>query len=295
MSDLSSLQTTCLICGNRCIEDVQNNGYQYWKCCNCHTSQLLPQPSTDALDAFYDNFHNALQGGSYDEFEGRAQADFDCKAALAASYMHSQHGKLLDVACGKGFFVKICNRFKIQAKGIDVSPSAISYARNNLGVDAVCGKVEDHCNKNGFNGEFDVVTMWAGIEHVPDPLHVIKSIHACLKSGGYFLMDTGLGSVFAEKFLTGHSQWYSAPEHLFVFSRDGLRILMDKAGFEIVSINDNFERNLIRRIARSARHAYICIVTGLLIRPILGRNAYRSTRSQTKWPIGRLVQVVCKK
>ena len=132
-------------------------------------------------------------------------------------------------------------------------------------------------------------------EHLRDPVSVIQAIHDCLKPGGVLLCDTGLGHIVWERFLPGHSQWYDAPQHLFVFSEDGLVSLLEKCGFSIIHFDANFERSWMRRWVRWFRHFLICFVGWVFLGPLLGRRGLQNMRREAKWPLGRLMSVVAQK
>lgn len=286
---------TCYVCGGVCKEDVLNAGYTYWKCTQCHTSQVQPQPSDEALQAYYDTFHMSRQGGGmYDECEERMKADFPAKVQLARSQSSSPNPRLLDVGCGKGFFVKAAVDAGLDAQGIDLSHSGVRHAVETLGVKATAGRVQDLA-EGPFKAQFDIVTFWATIEHLADPGAVIAAIKTCLKPGGVLVCDTGLGHLFWERGLPGHSQWYDAPQHLFVFSQQGLVHLLERHGFAVLDVDQNFERSLPRRVARWGRHAAIGALGGLIFRPLLGGAAFDKMQRERAWPIGRLVSVVARR
>lgn len=285
----------CYVCGADCDKEVTRGAYTYWKCSACFTSQVLPQPTADELQRFYDSFHlNEMSGGLYDEVEERMKADFPAKVKMVRGYMVAQDSRLLDVGCGKGFFVKAATDNGVRAEGIDVSCSGVEYAVNVLGIRAQIGRIEEQ-NSGEWSEAFDVVTLWATIEHLTDPLVVLRAINGSLRPGGIVLCDTGLGNVYWEKFLPGHSQWYDAPQHMFVFSEQGLVALLEKAGFKIVHVNSNFERSLLRRIVRWFRHVALCLAGGIFIAPFLGRRGLQKMKQEAKWPIGRLVSVAAQK
>ena len=164
-----------------------------------------------------------------------------------------------------------------------------------MGVKAEQIDVVDFSKRLENTNKYDVITLWATIEHLPNPKEVFDSIYTCLKPGGLFFLDTGLGNDKFEKFLPGHSQWFDAPQHLFVYSVDGLKILLEKAGFNILKIDKNFERNYLRRIIKFVRHFVICIGSFIILRPILGKTGFDTMQKESKWPIGKLVQVIAKK
>lgn len=287
----------CLVCQGGVKVDVTHGTYTYYKCASCGTSQVLPQPSETELTAYYHQFHlSAEAGGVYAEFEDRVQADFADKCKYVEKHTTDDRKplKLLDVGCGKGFFVKQALSQGLEAEGIDVSASAIDYARKQLRIRARQGCVEtfQHSNKENV---FDVITFWATIEHIPNPLASLKAIHKLLKPGGHLFLDTGLGDLFWERFLAGHSQWYDAPQHLFVYSQKGLTILLKKAGFAIKEVDTNWERNRLRKYIKSLRHSWLCLSSFVAARAVLGAGGFSKVKEEAKWPIGRLVSIVATK
>ncbi len=286
---------SCYICGGSCQREVVFASYTYWKCVSCFTSQVLPQPSPEDLQSYYDVYHLSKHGGGvYDEVEDRMKEDFPTKVHMVINYAKTENPRLLDVGCGKGFFVKAALDSHIQAEGIDLSKSGVEYAVNTLGVKASTGRVQDQ-EMEGWKESFDVVTLWATIEHLPDPLSVIQAIHNCLKPGGILLCDTGLGHNAWESVLPGHSQWYDAPQHLFVFSENGLIRLLEQCGFSVVHLDTNFERSLVRRWLRWLRHFLLCLVGWVFLSPLLGKHGLQNMRQQAKWPLGRLISIVAQK
>ena len=287
----------CLICGGGVKVDVTHGVYVYYKCQDCGTSQVLPQPKQEELTEYYRQFHlSATKGGTYVEFEDRISVDFPAKVDYIKKHAVAD-GKalrLLDVGCGKGFFVKQAISQGFNAEGIDVSSSAIEYATRQLCVNAKVGYVEDFEDYKWQNA-FDVVTLWATIEHLPNPIAILKAIYGLLKHGGHLFLDTGLGDVFWERFLLGHSQWFDAPQHLFVFSQKGLAILLKEAGFAVKEVDTNWERNPLRKYIKAFRHLWLCLSSFIATRVVLGKCGFLKAKEEAKWPIGRLVSIVALK
>jgi SAM-dependent methyltransferase len=295
----ASKRFSCYICGSATQPAVVQGGYTYFRCENCRSSQLNPIPSELDLQEFYDQYHLSSElGGSYDGFESRMQADFPCKAKLAQRFAISTASggspRLLDVGCGKGYFIKEAMRIGMKGSGIDLSRSAVKFAGEVLGVDARAGRIEKNAPPEWRNA-FDVATFWAAIEHLRDPLVVLQAISQCLKPGGVLLCDTGLGAARWEDMLAGYNQWHDAPQHIFVFSRKGLLSLLNRAGFEVIQVDTNSERSLIRGVIRSIRHALVCQTSFSMFRLLLGSAGFQAMKQSAKWPIGRLIFVAARK
>lgn len=284
----------CFVCSGVCEKEVMHGGYTYWRCSACFTSQVLPQPSPDELQDYYDRFHLDEQvGGVYDEVEERMKADFPAKVKMVFKYANIKSPRLLDVGCGKGFFLKAAIDANINAEGIDYSRSGVDFAVRKLGVKATAGTIEEH--QDEWCDAFDVVTFWATIEHLRDPEAVINAIGKCLKPGGILFCDTGLGNVYWEKFLLGHNQWYDAPQHLFVFSEQGLVRLLEKCGFNVMHVDRNYDRTFTRKIIRWVRHALVCVMGRIFLGQLMGKRGIKKMKEEAKWPVGRLISVVAQK
>lgn len=286
----------CFICDGLQVKSVKSNFYQYYTCNRCQSSQLIPFPTQEELANLYHKFHlSDEEGGSYDWIEDRIKADFPKKIKLVKEYTNNDSPKLLDVGCGKGFFLEHCIKNKIDATGIDVSKSGVDYAVTKLKVQAEQIDIVNFSKRIENQNNFDVIILWATIEHLPNPQEVFTAIYSCLKPGGLFFLDTGLGNDRFEKFLSGHSQWFDAPQHLFVYSLEGLKKLLSNAGFDILKVDKNFERNYPRRITKFVRHFAICFGSFLILRLVLGKTGFTAMQKESKWPIGKLLQITAKK
>jgi 2-polyprenyl-3-methyl-5-hydroxy-6-metoxy-1,4-benzoquinol methylase len=101
--------------------------------------------------------------------------------------------KVLDLGCGSGLITKEIQKLGYQVKGLDFSQEALKKAVNN-GIDAKWCNFDKGID--GENEEFDVI--WAGdiIEHVFDPIGLLREANRVLKKEGIIIMtipnDVGL-------------------------------------------------------------------------------------------------------
>ncbi len=158
-------------------------------------------------------------------------------------------GKLLDVGCGFGFFLKLAQEAGWEAIGVDLDPRAVAYAKDHLRVNALEGDLRD---LHFPDGSFDHVTLWNVLDYVPDPLDLLEEVHRLLKSGGRIHIRTpnatwhllncrltdllkrlGWGAVFAER------PYVTFVFHLTSFSRSTLLLILKQARFVPLRIGNS--------------------------------------------------------
>lgn len=189
---MSNFTNKCLICDGTLVESVKSNFYQYYNCNHCKTSQLVPFPSQEELEALYYKYHlSDEEGGSYDWIEDRMKADFPIKILLIKKYFNQSEIKLLDVGCGKGFFVESCINHKINAIGIDISQSGVDYANNILKIKAENTDIINFSTRIENQNYYDAITLWATIEHLPNPQEVFNAIYTCFNLEVFYFSTPG--------------------------------------------------------------------------------------------------------
>lgn len=101
--------------------------------------------------------------------------------------------KVLDVGCGGGILAESMAVAGAQTKGIDLSEKALKVAdlhslETGVKVEYEYISAENLAQKEA--GQYDVVTCMEMLEHVPDPLSIIKSCAALVKPGGKVFFST---------------------------------------------------------------------------------------------------------
>ncbi len=288
VSDLNELLSSCPICSGLTNVHLVMGKYAMRRCISCSTSFCDPMPSEAELNSYYAGYHLPdQQGGVYDSVETRMQCDFPekCRQVL----LYSSKPKLLDVGCGKGYFVKYCQSRGIPAQGIDVSESAVQFAARDLHVSLHHGMLE---NCTTLDEKYDSITLWATIEHLRDPRSTVLAAVSKLKVGGFLHLDTGIGFDWLDRLLPGNVQWFDPPQHLFVFSAKGLRLLLEQCGLRIIRHDKCFERSFQRKVMRILRNAIAAsCFRGLASALFLTR----SMKQMSRLPIGNLQSISAQK
>lgn len=212
--------------------------FDLYKCVKCGLETLYPLPSEQTLNECYqgDYFSRRTDRGYNDYFSDMVKNDIervfklnlnDLKFADFEKNLTKPFS--LDIGCAAGYFVGYMKERGWNSYGIEVSLPCVEFAKKN-NLDIVQG---DYLSTE-FPYKFDLITMWATIEHLPNPDLFIEKIFCDLKPGGMLIISTcRRGFSFAGLF-GKNWRFYNFPEHLFFFSKRNLTSLLKSRGFRTV-------------------------------------------------------------
>ncbi|OUR72384.1 bifunctional 3-demethylubiquinol 3-O-methyltransferase/2-polyprenyl-6-hydroxyphenol methylase [Methylophaga sp. 41_12_T18] len=138
---------------------------------------------------------NALASGWWDT-EGQSKPLHEINP-LRLRYIESRSPlkgqQAIDVGCGGGILTEALAKADAQATGIDMGETALKIARLHameaeLTVNYEHITVEQKAEQSA--AQFDVVTCMEMLEHVPDPVSIIKSCSQLVKPGGDVFFST---------------------------------------------------------------------------------------------------------
>ena len=139
-------------------------------------------------------------------------------------------GPLLDIGCGSGNFAVRMQALGLSATGQDSFLEAGSQARDR-GIDVFIGPLEDMAAER--RGQFQCVTAWHVVEHVPDARSFLGAVYDLLDVDGTFVMEVPNVDSW-ERHCLGVAWWaWMPPLHLHHFSPATLCKLLTRAGFTI--------------------------------------------------------------
>jgi ubiquinone/menaquinone biosynthesis C-methylase UbiE len=139
---------------------------------------------------------------------------------------HITEGHILDVGCGDGKFLWGLDPQKWQRTGVDFAKETLSIVASKIhDINLINGNIfSQKLQKN----QFDVITLWHVLEHLPDSLRVLERAHKLLRPGGWIVISVpNFSSLQARLF---GRYWYAidVPRHLYHFSPNSLEILLKK-------------------------------------------------------------------
>ena len=112
--------------------------FKVLRCLNCSLVFVHPYPETDDLSLHYNElyYHEWI----HDQKAKRIRMWSD---RLNKLERYQEKGKLLDVGCGEGIFLKLAQQRGWQVSGIEISRFAAKYTSNQLGAEIFCGDLAE--------------------------------------------------------------------------------------------------------------------------------------------------------
>lgn len=208
-----SQQKKCPCCAGTGFDIVDAKfPYQLLRCCGCAILTRFPTESPAAMSAFYETEYSQ-QGLTTD-----LPTDSDLAALLNSNFEGSEKdarsvidlfrelhlkpsARICDYGANWGYMTLQFLRAGYDAVGYEISRNRASFAQKfNV-------KIETELNFPP--GSFDAVFSSHVLEHVPDPLNVIRSQLALVRPGGFVIGFTPNGSEERRRtqFESFHRHW----------------------------------------------------------------------------------------
>lgn len=166
-------------------------------------------------------------------------------------------GRLLDFGCGGGSFLRRMADCGWTVTGLDNSTGAVRTVRDELGLNVISGTLP---HPELQPGTFDVVTMWHSLEHVHEPLTVLRDAYDLLVPGGKLIVATPKSDSWPAKWFG--PKWFGldVPRHLTHFTSRTLAEMIVTAGFSLESLrlirHSDWLRSSAKRVANDITWAY---------------------------------------
>lgn len=136
--------------------------------------------------------------------------------------------KILDFGCGYGWLLKNLNKKYWDKFGIEINKNAREVAKKN--------GIKTSKFINNFKKKLDVAMLIHVIEHLSNPVNILKKIVKLIKKNGYLIIETpdfdsGMARKYNLKFRLLHDK-----THISLFSTESLIRLVRDLGLKILKI-----------------------------------------------------------
>lgn len=230
---MSHKYTFCPICSSRRIAvELHKFDMTMLRCRECGAVFTSPQPPTVQVLSRYveqwfereylPSYNIDPQNPSLEHLAPRFAPEF----ALIERFR--QNGRVLDVGAGAGLFLFHAREHGWQPHGVEISGYGPAYAKRHFDLDIIQG---DLLHAQFPDQHFDVVMLQDTIEHVPDPLALVREIHRILRNGGAIVLSTPNYQSLSRRVFRQHWALISPAEHLFLFTMRSILQLFQRSGF----------------------------------------------------------------
>lgn len=229
----NSRRISCPVCGaERADLKWVLEGYAFSLCSDCGLLYQNPQPLETELLQRYDS--------EYFEYEIENEEAYlklmllgleDAGFFGEIENRFADGGAFLDIGCATGKLLLYMKERGWRECGVEVCEPAAEYARSARSLDVRTGTLEEASLPEQ---SFDVIHASHLIEHLTDPRGFIRELYRLLKPGGFVFLVTPNAAGF-QAVLFG-PRWRSAiADHMFLFSKKNLMMLLHSEGFEVES------------------------------------------------------------
>jgi SAM-dependent methyltransferase len=136
--------------------------------------------------------------------------------------------RVIEMGSGLGYTTASLRAAGYAITGLDLSADAVAKASARFGDHYLCADVTRYAAEQPASA--DAVVMMEVIEHLIDPVAMLRSLAALLKPGGKLLMTTPNKSVYLDD---DYWQTDNPPVHLWWFSETSVRRLAQAAGLDV--------------------------------------------------------------
>lgn len=242
-------EAKCIVCFSINVNELfKTREFIYLKCTKCDLVFLKKMPSRSYYKRLYSYEDSLSEEISklnpilyiYSKIPLLAGlriywSDYVNKMRAKSIVVNKEKGKILDVGCGSGNFLKKMEMYGWKVWGIEVGEKLVKIARTKLtGAKVYKGLLEE--TKLGKE-RFDVVTLWHVFEHMADPKAVIKKTSAILKKKGLLVIEVPHSKALNLSIFRRYWTLLLEPQHLHFWSRDSLKVLLKEFDLNLEKVD----------------------------------------------------------
>lgn len=151
------------------------------------------------------------------------------------------HGGLaVDLGCGLGETAVALANAGFATTGVDDSQLSIARLQQEYPqVNWICADIETFL---ALENQFDLITLYHVLEHIPQPRSLVKAIERALKPTGLLVIEVPNTAGLHAK-LRGYRWQYWLDHHVNYFDDHSLRQLMEPAGLRQISSETKYHFN----------------------------------------------------
>lgn len=190
-----------------------------------------PRPKDEDLGAYYES-------EDYISHSDAKKSIFDRLYQLVRNYtlrqkiklidsLEPSERKVLDIGAGTGDFLLACKDSGWHIEGIEPNTKANEIASSKLTTNLKF-EISDLAGQ-----QYDIITMWHVLEHVPNLTTYIKQLKGLLKRNGTLVVAVPNHQSFDAECYGRFWAAYDVPRHLWHFSQEAVKKLFSKEEMKV--------------------------------------------------------------
>ncbi|MNB88212.1 putative S-adenosylmethionine-dependent methyltransferase [compost metagenome] len=215
--------------------------------------ELLNKPDDLELESYYKDVYYQESRSSYsnsyaeDEiqyFKNKYEQKYSI--LLEHNILSCDTRRFLDIGCGEGWGLDFFHSKGWKVKGLEHSEYGCSVHNPKMLPFLLEGEPKDALkNLISENNKFDVILLDNVLEHLKNPLEILKYCYLLLSEQGVLLIEVPndfsiVQKRLLEKGFINEEFWVVSPDHISYFNKDGLTNLCSDAELNCIDIISDY-------------------------------------------------------
>jgi 2-polyprenyl-3-methyl-5-hydroxy-6-metoxy-1,4-benzoquinol methylase len=215
----------CNLCAGQSTSPfARRGGLEVVQCVGCGLVYVNPRFNAEAVLQHY-NSGQSSRIQYYVDVEAADRRSF-AEVLDAAERLRPGRGRVLDIGPNIGTSLALAQERGWKAQGVEINEEAARYCRERRGLEVLSGTLEEDTYPPS---SFDLVLMADVIEHLRDPLRMLRKVARILKPGGIVMISTPNIAGWAGRLLQ-----IKPEEHLYYFTPATMTAMLEEARLEIL-------------------------------------------------------------
>ncbi len=191
---------------------------------------LKTTPVPEKLESYYESedyiSHTDASAGIMENLYQRVK-QYMLQKKMGWIEKHVFKAKLLDFGAGTAEFLQFAKNRNWEIHGVEPNEKARTLAREK--------EIHLHSNlKEVSENNFDVISLWHVLEHLPDLENKIGKFKNLLSKNGILVIAVPNYKSYDAEFYKEFWAAYDVPRHIWHFSQNGIKDLFSNFGFELI-------------------------------------------------------------
>jgi len=218
---------------DRDADRIRSEPFNIVRCLSCNMVSTQPFLNDNELRPWYrSKYHGWWQAKNWHPFSLITNLFQQRRLQWVRRYAGHQ-ARLIDFGCGDGTFIKYMAKHGFSVSGVE-NPDLLQQAgiQNNI-IKKIIPETSDQALNHNYS-KADILTFWQVLEHVADPLIVLRRANQLLKPEGMLILSVPNFKSIQSSLCRGKWFHLDIPRHRWHFDVETITALLKKSGFKVV-------------------------------------------------------------